>query len=70
MKALSAVDRTLAMQYFRICPSVISLKILCDNKCEAEFTNTGHYTVWIFEDDSTLRLDWNRNVTVNGRMMS
>lgn len=60
------MNKTLAKQYYEICPTVVSLKILCDNKCDASFRNEGHYCVWIFEDDSIIRIDDNLNVTVDG----
>lgn len=60
--------KTLASQYYSICPSVFSLKVLCDNKCDATFRHQGIYTVWIFEDDSVIRIDDHLGVTVDGVM--
>lgn len=60
------MNKSLARQYYDISPSADVLSELADNKCDATFTKQGCYTVWIFDDDSILRIDFNGNITVDG----
>ncbi len=58
--------KSLALQYYTICPTVRDLKTLCDNRCEVRAVGVGKAIAWMFSDEGTIAIDVFNNVIVDG----